>query len=67
MKIFVAGATGVIGHPLLAKLLAQRNDLVALTRSSEKAQTLAEQVVKPVIADVFDTDAVIHAQPEINI
>jgi 2-alkyl-3-oxoalkanoate reductase len=63
MKIFVAGATGAIGHPLLAKLLEQGNDLVALTCYSEKALTLAEQGIKTVIADVFDTDAVIHARP----
>lgn len=71
MKIFVAGATGAIGRPLLAKLLKQGHNLFALTRSSEKAQTLAQQGVEPVIADVFDADAVlnavIHARPEIVI
>jgi 2-alkyl-3-oxoalkanoate reductase len=71
MKIFVAGATGAIGRPLIAKLLEQGHDLVALTRSSEKAQTLAKQGVEPAIADVFDADAVraaiIHARPEIVI
>jgi 2-alkyl-3-oxoalkanoate reductase len=71
MKIFVAGATGVIGRPLIAKLLERGHDLVALTRSSEKARTLAKQCVEPAIADVFDADAVraavIHARPEIVI
>ncbi|HEY9604399.1 MAG TPA: NAD(P)-dependent oxidoreductase [Allocoleopsis sp.] len=71
MKIFVAGATGAIGRPLIAQLLAQGHDVVALTRSLEKAQTLAEQGVEPAIADVFDADAVkaavIRAQPEVVI
>ncbi|MEH2421619.1 MAG: NAD(P)-dependent oxidoreductase [Nostoc sp.] len=71
MKIFVAGATGVIGRPLIAQLLAKGHDLVALTRSSENAQTLAEQGVEPAITDVFDVDAVIaalvRAQPEVVI
>jgi uncharacterized protein YbjT (DUF2867 family) len=36
MKIFVAGGTGAIGRPLIAKLLAKGHALVALTRSPEK-------------------------------
>lgn len=71
MKIFVAGATGVIGRPLIAQLLAKGHDVVALTRSSENAQTLAEQGVEPAIADVFDADvvkaALVRAQPEVVI
>lgn len=71
MKIFVAGATGTIGRPLIAQLLAKGHDVVALTRSPEKARTLAEQGVEPAIADVFDADAVrsavIRTQPEVVI
>ena len=71
MKIFVAGGTGAIGRPLIAKLLAKGHALVALTRSPEKAQPLVEQGIEPAIADVFDTDAVNavvnRAQPEIVI
>ena len=43
MKIFVAGGTGAIGRPLIAKLLAKGHTLVALTRASEKTQALVEQ------------------------
>src|ERR687886_100660 len=68
MKIFVAGATGAIGHPLIAQLLAKGHEVTALTRSPEKARILAEQGVEPAITDVFDADAVkavvTHAQPE---
>ncbi|MEH2227250.1 NAD-dependent epimerase/dehydratase family protein [Nostoc sp.] len=71
MKIFVAGATGAIGRTLIAQLLAQGHEVVALTRSLEKAQTLAEQGVELAIADVFDADAVKAAitrtQPEVVI
>ncbi len=71
MKIFVAGATGAIGRPLLAQLLAQGHNVTALTRSQEKANNLNQQGVKSAIADVFDTDAVkaavIRAQPEVVI
>jgi 2-alkyl-3-oxoalkanoate reductase len=71
VKIFVAGATGVIGRPLTAQLLAKGHSLVALTRSHDGAQALAERGIEPAIADVFDTDAVkavvSRAQPEVVI
>ncbi len=71
MKVFVAGATGAIGRPLLTQLLSQGHEVIALTRSSEKAQILADQGVESAIADVFDTDAVkaviTQAQPEVVI
>ena len=71
MKIFVAGATGAIGRPLLAQLLARGHDVVALTRSPERAQSLAAEGMEPAIADVFDPQAVKavigRAQPEVVI
>ena len=61
MKIFVAGGTGAIGRPLIAKLLAKGHTLVALTRASEKTQALVEQGIEPAIADVFvDKGSVAH-------
>jgi nucleoside-diphosphate-sugar epimerase len=71
MRIFVAGATGAVGRPLLTQLLAKGHTVVALTRSSEKAQMLIEQGAEPVIVDLFDPDAVkeaiIRARPEVVI
>jgi nucleoside-diphosphate-sugar epimerase len=71
MKIFVAGGTGAIGRPLIARLLAKGHNVVALTRSPEKAQAVAKDGVEPAIADVFDAEAVkavmARAQPEVVI
>ena len=71
MKIFVAGGTGVIGRPLIARLLAKGHDIVALTRSPQEAPGLRERGIEPAIADVFDPDAVkavvSRAQPEVVI
>lgn len=58
MKVFIAGGTGAIGRPLIAELLARGHDLVALTRSAEKAQALMERGIEPAVADVFDAEAV---------
>jgi nucleoside-diphosphate-sugar epimerase len=58
MKVFVAGGTGAIGRPLLAQLLAGGHDVVALTRSPERAQALKAEGITPALADVFDPQAV---------
>ena len=71
MKFFVAGGTGAIGRPLIAKLLANGHSVVALTRSPEEAPALRERGIEPAVADVFDRDAVKavvgRAQPEVVI
>ncbi len=71
MRIFVAGATGAIGRPLLDQLLARGHNVVAMTRSPERAQSLAAQGIEAANADVFDADsvkvAIAHAQPEVVI
>ncbi|HEY9622518.1 MAG TPA: NAD(P)-dependent oxidoreductase [Crinalium sp.] len=71
MKVFVAGGTGAIGRPTLNQLLARGHNVVALTRTQERAQSLAAQGIEPAIADVFDADAVkaaiAQAQPEVVI
>jgi nucleoside-diphosphate-sugar epimerase len=71
MKIFVAGGTGVIGRPLIARLLAKGHDVVALVRPTENLQALVDQGIEPAIADVFNRDAVkavvTRAQPEVLI
>ena len=71
MKVFVAGGTGAIGRPTINQLLARGHNVVALTRTQERAQSLAAQGIESAIADVFDADAVkaaiAHAQPEVVI
>ena len=71
MKIFVAGGTGAIGRPTLDRLLAKGHNVVALTRTQERAQSLAAQGIEPAIADVFDSESVKaalkSAQPEVVI
>ncbi len=54
MKVFIAGATGVIGRPLTVQLLAANHDVIAMTRSENRAIALQQQGVTPVIGDVFD-------------
>lgn len=50
MRVFVAGATGAIGRPLVRRLLADGHDVSGLTRDPAKAASLPN----PVVGDVFD-------------
>ena len=71
MRIFVAGGTGAIGRPLIARLLAKKHAVVALTRSPEKVGALEKQGIEAAVADVFDPDAIKdvmrRAKPEVVI
>jgi nucleoside-diphosphate-sugar epimerase len=68
-KLFLAGATGVIGNRLVPLLLQRGWHVVGTTRSSEKARALAAAGVELVVVDVFDAralkSAVAHAQPAV--
>ena len=69
MRVFVAGATGVIGRPLVALLLEAGHDVAAMTRSAARAAALRAQGVDAVVADALDPDgtrrAVVTARPEV--
>ena len=71
MRVFVAGASGVIGRPLIDRLLAGGHEVVALARSEDKAAALRERGVEPVIADALDAPAlraaVLAPRPEVVI
>lgn len=57
MRIFLAGATGVIGVRLLPLLIADGHTVAGMTRTEAKAATLAQAGAEPVVCDVFDADA----------
>jgi 2-alkyl-3-oxoalkanoate reductase len=61
MKVFVAGASGVIGRPLLRQLVAAGHDVVGMT-SREGGKDVIEQAGgSAVVADALDADAVREA------
>jgi nucleoside-diphosphate-sugar epimerase len=69
MRIFVAGASGVIGLQLLPMLLEDGHVVAGMTRSAEKAEGLRKLGAEPVVCDVFDadglTEAVVAFDPEL--
>jgi nucleoside-diphosphate-sugar epimerase len=54
MKVFVAGATGAIGRPLLPALQAAGHEPVAMTRYEHKAAALRAQGIEAVVCDAYD-------------
>ncbi len=58
MRVFLAGATGVIGTPLVPQLLQAGHEVTAMTRSAMRASQLEAAGAEPVVCDVFDADGV---------
>jgi nucleoside-diphosphate-sugar epimerase len=61
MRIFLAGATGVIGRRLALLLRGARHEVIGTTRDPSKAARLQALGITPVVIDVFDADAVARA------
>lgn len=58
MKIFIAGASGVIGSQLVTQLVARGHEVVGTTRSAAKTGALRALGAEPVIVDALDPDSV---------
>jgi nucleoside-diphosphate-sugar epimerase len=68
VRVFLAGATGVIGRRLTPLLLSHGHQVTCMTRSGQRAGWLREHGAEAVIADALDADAVrdavAQARPE---
>jgi nucleoside-diphosphate-sugar epimerase len=64
MKVFVAGATGVLGKQLVPLLVANGHDVVGMTRTDAKRDWLRSVGAQPVVADALDANAVGRAVGE---
>jgi 2-alkyl-3-oxoalkanoate reductase len=58
MRVFVAGATGVLGRRTVARLAAAGHDVTGVARSPEKDALVESFGARPVRVDLFDADAV---------
>jgi nucleoside-diphosphate-sugar epimerase len=69
MRVFVAGATGAIGHYLVPSLIAAGHEVTGSTRSPSRAIRLTQAGATPAIVDGLDRQAVIAAvraaQPDV--
>jgi nucleoside-diphosphate-sugar epimerase len=58
MKVFVAGASGAIGQPLIAELIRKGHTVTGMTHSEAGAKRLRAHGVEVAIANAFDNGAV---------
>jgi nucleoside-diphosphate-sugar epimerase len=69
MRVFVAGASGVIGRPLVPRLVAAGHEVTGTTRSTERAEAIRAAGADAVVCDALDGDAlraaVVEAAPEV--
>jgi nucleoside-diphosphate-sugar epimerase len=69
VKVFVAGATGAIGRPLIKALTREGHNAFGMVRSQDSGASLSKAGAEPVIADALDVasvrDAVASVQPDV--
>lgn len=69
MKVFVAGASGAIGRPLVRQLLAAGHEVTGTTRREERADQIRAAGAEAVVCDALDAEAlreaVVAAAPEV--
>ena len=61
MKVFVAGATGAIGRPLLKGLALAGHATFGMVRSQSSSASVSAMGAEPVIADALDAASVSSA------
>ncbi|MEB2283300.1 MAG: hypothetical protein B6D46_06010 [Polyangiaceae bacterium UTPRO1] len=61
MRVFVAGGTGTLGRPTVRLLAAAGHEVRALARTPERGALLRELGAEPVVADLFDLQAMTAA------
>ncbi len=69
VRIFLAGATGVIGVRLVPLLIEAGHEVAGMTRSARKADEISAAGATPVVCDVYDpaalTAAVVEFRPDL--
>lgn len=69
MRIFLAGASGVIGQRLIPRLVQEGHVVGGMTRSAGKTELLGNLGAEAILCDVFDREALIQAmvdfQPDV--
>jgi nucleoside-diphosphate-sugar epimerase len=64
VRVFVAGATGAVGRPLVTKLVTAGHEVTGMTRSESKTEDVRRAGARTAVADVFDVDALGAAMEE---
>jgi nucleoside-diphosphate-sugar epimerase len=66
MKVFVAGATGAIGRPLLKGLTLAGHTIFGMVRSQSSSASLSESGAEAVVGDALDAASVSAAVDKVR-
>lgn len=66
MKVFVAGATGAIGRPLIKNLTLAGYTTFGMVRAQSSSASLSDAGAEPIIADAFDAPSVSAAVAKVR-
>lgn len=61
MKVFLTGATGVLGRATVPQLIASGHQVYALSHSDKNTTTIRQMGAEPITADLFDRDSLTRA------
>jgi nucleoside-diphosphate-sugar epimerase len=61
VRVYLAGASGVIGRALTPLLVEAGHEVAGMTRTASKAEPIRSQGATPVVCDVYDRDALLQA------
>jgi 2-alkyl-3-oxoalkanoate reductase len=64
MRVFVAGASGAIGRPLVRRLVAAGHEVTGTTRFEERAEAVRAAGARAAVCDALDADALRAAVEE---
>jgi nucleoside-diphosphate-sugar epimerase len=69
VRVFVAGASGAIGRPLIAQLVAAGHEVTGTTRAERRAEAIRAAGARAAVCDALDEEAlsaaVLEAAPEV--
>src|SRR5215472_6355458 len=69
MRVFVAGATGALGVPLVNDLIVDGHQVTGMASSNRRTATIAAMGAHAVVVDAHDADgvrsAVVAARPDV--
>ena len=64
MRVFVAGATGAMGRPLVRGLLAAGHEVTGATRREERAEEIRAAGARAAVCDALDPEGLARAVEE---
>src|SRR5687767_14740978 len=67
MRVFIAGATGVLGRRMVRQFRQKNHCVVGLARDENGKQTIERLGGEAIFGDIFDADSMVRAVKEADV